>query len=336
VGRRRVDRSLAAFGRRQAQGSVEFGVTIAVVVLLAMMGLDRIQISVYDYFTDGALSASLNPPTPTPSGASPPPPDRWAELAVSCSPVNPPPLELQVDVPCVATVWDTDSTHNGWPGLTGDVQLDTSAVGGAPGHGLIKPPVGASGESVRCVLTQGSPYSTCNFNYWPDFSGQPLPVVPYTLRQHTISARYNPDPVTTGIHGPPGQPRNTAPMQVKRYAVIRLTADCPQPVVPLEMRQVSVASRCTAYVDDVDVAPGYPPDGTLSWRVLVPLGDGTFNPSPGICTLTLVLGLHQCYIDYTPNQLGFHRLTASFVPSEQIHSAPIGIATGRMEFNVVP
>jgi hypothetical protein len=292
---------MSQFPRRQrSQGYVEFGLTIAVVALVAMIGLDSMKIAVYAYFTGDGMSQSLNPTPPVGGGGGGgggPSPDSLT--SISC-PQTPPPLPLDQPVLCSATVTRADT---GAP-LSGYVQL-TVNYAGYGGVGQINTNMG-NGASVPCQLDNSG---TCIFAYTPFWSGTPLKIIPYTLSTHNITADYSQS-------GYVASQATSAPMSIRRRTAVAYSADhsadptCTSPV------RVGQPTVCTVSVTDIDTGRGRIPHGDLTWSLQSPANGGTFSPSAtcpldtnASCSITYwpsVSGQHDFQINYAPTGDNFH------------------------------
>jgi len=215
-----------------AQGQLEFAIGIAVMVVIAAIGLDQVSGAVHYYFTgdqrfQNAMEVTLTP-TPTPTPTTPPGPTntptpgpsptptvtptasptsvsaRTPDVSLLCSPTISSPLpgdperlsiiDSNADVACQARVTDP----LGQLSPAGQVTFATSADGGDPVLGIgdfYYNPGGAPAgrQAVPCSLTSaGGGVSVCTLYYRASFSGRPEQTSPYLLRRHTLTATYNP------------------------------------------------------------------------------------------------------------------------------------------------
>lgn len=147
--------------RTRAQGYAEFGISIAVVALVAMLGLDQVRGVIYTYFKSQGLEQSLNPPTPTP-GIAPTNTQTLIVLA-NCRPVGPWTVDVVKDF-CSVTVTPAPTQPSPY------ILLGTSASGPNDGvHGL-HTSMNSGGPwyaDVPCDVSGG----ICTFSYVPPLSG---------------------------------------------------------------------------------------------------------------------------------------------------------------------
>jgi len=272
--------------RQRSQGYLEFGLAIALVALVAMIGLDGIKIGVYNYFMGEGMSRSLNPAPP--SGIAP---QIKSETHLWCPAVpngGSGPIDVNVATTCQVHVKDHDT---GAP-LSGFVRLATSALGVSPTQGdgkifTIAQPGGGQSDVV-CVLDGNG---DCTLNYVPDFSGNPLSITPYKLNRHQLSVSYNPGGIVI-------QSADFTPaMEVKRFTAVAASS---LPSCTLAPLPVSQPTTCTTFVEDLDTGTGITPQGAIAWLLTdpAPVGSGTFTPGSGQCWLDVT---GSCPMTFTAN-----------------------------------
>lgn len=283
----------------RAQGYAEFGISIAVVALVAMLGLDQVRAVIYTYFTSSGMTQSLNPPTPTP-GIAP----TNTKTIINCPGTL---WDVNVQVICTVTV-----TINGNP-ASGTVLLTTSAQGSSSqGLGTINTSTNNGQVNVPCGLSSGG---TCTFAYLAgpgNYSGSPFSVIPsYAVNMHTLTALYTPGTPWVQSQG------QTLNVPVRRQAALRSGYQIctPNPV------SVGETAKCTVFVDDTDWGTTQPPDGgeiiwdhdpSSTWY-------GTLSPGP-TCTLTN----GSCSVWYTATTSGTTNFKVTYrdlTSSDPYHTA---------------
>jgi hypothetical protein len=349
--------------RSRAQGYVEFGLVIAVVALMAMVGAEQLRGAVYMYFTGTGMSDSLDPTMSIPSTGLP---SNITATDILCNGL--PSTGGTADTnfkyyDCVARVRDTgDPNWRPTGGTLGQVTIATSAAGSSDGTGWIV--VGASSaHSLDCDMVPNTtptvppstlapgPGSRCSFKYWAENSGRPdrcpsgCPTysATYEMNTHKITATYSPPspPVITGSTA------NTA-FFVKRVAgVVMRERTSPPPPTPLwcskETVRVGETVTCTAHVKDVDTTPR--PDaftGFVNWKVCNPLGSACSTAGLSATSCTVVPfnppDESQCsmYVDFTPalSDIGIRSFDLSY-SGDPLHS-PWVMLNGRENITVVP
>jgi len=343
--------------RSRAQGYVEFGLGLAVVALIAVVGLDQLRGAVYTYFTGEAMSNSLNPPPPPPAGAGPV--TDHTKTTLTCQPsqimtlpgYDLPVIDSNEFVKCTINVLDTDDSTK-HPGVSPPVSatLGTSATSGTNGDGAFYKTSGSTASvETSCALSAiPGGGSTCDVYYMATASGafegtSPNSPFLYLLKRHQLDATFSP-PAGAAWYGS----GTSLTFRVKRVAQVELvfgTAFGPRvrcnPDLGFDPNLdvdglLNATLDCDPEVNDHDntpLAPRQEPTGTITWNIspLSSVAGGSFPRQS--CTFDPVTGRCPSQLQYTPTQPGDHRFVMSFHATDYYHS-DFGLRTGPFRLNV--